>query len=374
MITMLNRHKCARIFLKKFKWHRILFAIVLAVALYMLFSQTRLYGMIMPGEPPGIAASNRINGAAALVTEYSLGEILPWSFPLTILLIGALYLSGSRLPFSKNRFSIFPSSKSDIHVMLEENKVTTSFKDVVCREATKKDCIEIADILKDPKKFAELGYLIPKGILMIGPSGTGKTLLAKALAGEASIPFLSLSASKLNDFSFFVSANCIHHAFKRAREKAPCVVFIDQLDALCVVRKRNGNRTLNNEESEILIRRLVTEMDLLDSKSRVMVIAATSRQIVIDPILLTPGRFGKIVHLDLPTMHERKEIFKNNLAALKIAPDINIDHLVAQTQGLSGADIVRICALANRNASHLNRSKIEKIDFSVAIERAMVSI
>ena len=246
------------------------------------------------------------------------------------------------------------------------HKVT--FKDVAGLESAKQEVEEIVAFLKNPKRYTDLGGKIPKGALLVGPPGTGKTLLAKAVAGEANVPFFSMSGSDFVEMFVGVGASRVRDLFRQAKEKSPCIIFIDEIDA--VGRARGKNPAFNsNDERENTLNQLLTEMDGFGSNSGVIILAATNRADILDKALLRAGRFDRQISVDLPDVHERNEIFQVHLRPLKTAKDLNIDFLAKQTPGFSGADIANVCNEAALIAARKNKKSVEKQDFLDAVDR-----
>jgi len=246
------------------------------------------------------------------------------------------------------------------------NRIT--FKDVAGLEEAKQEVEEIVEFLKNPSKYTELGGKIPKGVLLVGPPGTGKTLLAKAVAGEADVPFFSISGSEFVEMFVGVGASRVRDLFRQAKEKAPCIIFIDEIDAIGRARGKNPNFG-SNDERENTLNQLLTEMDGFASNSGVILLAATNRADILDKALLRPGRFDRQIHVDLPDVHGRKEIFKVHLRPIKIDKSVDIDFLAKQTPGFSGADIANVCNEAALIAARKNKSFVEKQDFLDAVDR-----
>ena len=259
----------------------------------------------------------------------------------------------------KSQAKVFDGDKQD-------NKVT--FKDVAGLEEAKVEVMEIVDFLKNPKKYTTLGGKIPKGALLVGPPGTGKTLLAKAVAGEANVPFFSISGSDFVEMFVGVGASRVRDLFRQAKEKAPCIVFIDEIDAVGRSRSKNIGFS-SNDERENTLNQLLTEMDGFGSNSGVIVLAATNRADVLDSALMRAGRFDRQIHVDLPELKERLEIFKVHLRKIKLEPGFDIDFLAKQTPGFSGADIANVCNEAALIAARHNKTYVEKQDFLDAIDR-----
>ena len=260
----------------------------------------------------------------------------------------------------KSQAKLFDNDKKD------QDKVT--FKDVAGLEEAKVEVMEIVDFLKNPKKYTTLGGKIPKGALLVGPPGTGKTLLAKAVAGEANVPFFSISGSDFVEMFVGVGASRVRDLFRQAKEKAPCIVFIDEIDAVGRSRSKNIGFS-SNDERENTLNQLLTEMDGFASNSGVIVLAATNRADVLDSALMRAGRFDRQIHVDLPELKERLEIFKVHLRKIKLAPGFDIDFLAKQTPGFSGADIANVCNEAALIAARHNKAFVDKQDFLDAIDR-----
>jgi cell division protease FtsH len=248
----------------------------------------------------------------------------------------------------------------------DKNKIT--FKDVAGLSGAKQEVQEIVEFLKKPEKFTELGGKIPKGALLVGPPGTGKTLLAKAVAGEADVPFFSLSGSDFVEMFVGVGASRVRDLFRQAKEKAPCIIFIDEIDAVGRARGKNANFG-GNDERESTLNQLLTEMDGFGTNSGIIILAATNRADILDKALLRAGRFDRQIHVDLPDIQERKEIFLVHLRPLKIDNSLDIDFLAKQTPGFSGADIANVCNEAALIAARNNKKSVDKQDFLDAVDR-----
>ena len=246
------------------------------------------------------------------------------------------------------------------------NKIT--FKDVAGLAEAKQEIEEIVAFLKNPSKYTELGGKIPKGALLVGPPGTGKTLLAKAVAGEADVPFFSMSGSDFVEMFVGVGASRVRDLFRQAKEKAPCIIFIDEIDAVGRARGKNPNMG-SNDERENTLNQLLTEMDGFGSNSGVIILAATNRADILDKALLRAGRFDRQIHVDLPDVHERKQIFNVHLRPIKINETVDVNFLARQTPGFSGADIANVCNEAALIAARKNKSFVEKQDFLDAVDR-----
>jgi AFG3 family protein len=263
---------------------------------------------------------------------------------------------------------IFSVGKSQAKVFDKDARVNTTFKDVAGLSEAKQEVEEIVEFLKNPGKFTRLGGKIPKGALLVGPPGTGKTLLAKAVAGEANVPFFSMSGSDFVEMFVGVGASRVRDLFKQAKEKAPCIVFIDEIDAIGRARGRNPNLG-SNDERENTLNQLLTEMDGFDTNSGVIVLAATNRADILDRALMRAGRFDRQIHVELPDLNERKEIFQVHLKPLKLHEDVNVEFLSKQTPGFSGADIANVCNESALIAARKNHDAVMRQDFLDAVDR-----
>jgi cell division protease FtsH len=263
---------------------------------------------------------------------------------------------------------IFNIGKSRAQVYEKGKSTNVTFKDVAGLEGAKEEIVEIVEFLKNPKKYTELGAKIPKGALLVGPPGTGKTLLAKAVAGEAKVPFFSLSGSDFVEMFVGVGASRVRDLFKQAKEKAPSIIFIDEIDAIGRARGKN-NGFNSNDERENTLNQLLTEMDGFGTNSGVIILAATNRADVLDAALMRAGRFDRQIYVDMPDLNERKEIFKVHLKPLKLVEGLDIDFLSKQTPGFSGADIANLCNEAALIAARHNKKHVEKQDFLDAVDR-----
>ena len=258
-------------------------------------------------------------------------------------------------------------SKARLYEKGKEGNVAVTFKDVAGQEGAKQEVQEIVDFLKNPKKYTDLGGKIPKGALLVGPPGTGKTLLAKAVAGEADVPFFSMSGSDFVEMFVGVGASRVRDLFQKAKEKSPCIVFIDEIDA--VGRARGKHAMGGNDERENTLNQLLTEMDGFGTNSGVIILAATNRVDVLDKALLRAGRFDRQIHVDLPDLPERVAIFNVHLKPLKLEKDLDIDLLARQTPGFSGADIANVCNEAALIAARHDRVAVGRQDFLDAVDR-----
>ncbi|MCD4768745.1 MAG: ATP-dependent zinc metalloprotease FtsH, partial [Bacteroidales bacterium] len=263
---------------------------------------------------------------------------------------------------------IFNVGKSKAQIFDKDTKVKTNFNDVAGLVEAKIEVMEIVDFLKNPKKYTSLGGKIPKGALLVGPPGTGKTLIAKAVAGEANVPFFSISGSDFVEMFVGVGASRVRDLFKQAKEKAPCIVFIDEIDAVGRARGRNVNFG-TNDERENTLNQLLTEMDGFDTNIGVIILAATNRADVLDRALMRAGRFDRQIHIELPDLNERSAIFKVHLKPLKLSKDLDVGFLAKQTPGFSGADIANVCNEAALIAARKSNKAVGKQDFLDAIDR-----
>ncbi|MDB2314262.1 ATP-dependent zinc metalloprotease FtsH [Flavobacteriaceae bacterium] len=263
---------------------------------------------------------------------------------------------------------IFNIGKSKAKLFDQNTEVKTTFKDVAGLEGAKEEIQEIVDFLKNPKKYTVLGGKIPKGALLVGSPGTGKTLLAKAVAGEAKVPFFSLSGSDFVEMFVGVGASRVRDLFKQAKDKSPAIIFIDEIDAIGRARGKN-NFTGSNDERENTLNQLLTEMDGFGTDTNVIVLAATNRSDVLDKALMRAGRFDRQIYVDLPDLNERREIFKVHLKPLKSVKSLDVEFLSKQTPGFSGADIANVCNEAALIAARKNRKSVGKQDFLDAVDR-----
>ena len=298
------------------------------------------------------------------------GEIIGWILPLVLMVVIWMFFMrkmGGGGSGSGMGGGIFSIGKSRAKLFENEDKVKTTFKDVAGLEEAKVEIREIVDFLKNPKKYTELGGKIPKGALLVGPPGTGKTLLAKAVAGEAGVPFFSLAGSDFVEMFVGVGAARVRDLFKEAKSKAPCIIFIDEIDAIGRARGKNGFNT--NDERESTLNQLLTEMDGFGTDSGVIVLAATNRAEILDKALLRAGRFDRQINVELPDLTEREQIFDVHLRPLKLSNEIQSSFLAKQTPGFSGADIANVCNEAALIAARRDKKQVEKQDFLDAIDR-----
>lgn len=264
---------------------------------------------------------------------------------------------------------IFNIGKSKAQLFEKGTRVNITFNDVAGLDEAKVEVMEIVDFLKNPKKYTALGGKIPKGALLVGPPGTGKTLLAKAMAGEAQVPFFSMSGSDFVELFVGVGASRVRDLFKQAREKAPCIVFIDEIDA--IGRARGKNMVMSNDERENTLNQMLVEMDGFGGDSGIIVLAATNRPDVLDSALLRPGRFDRQISIDIPDVKGREKIFEVHLKPIKRSKDLNIRKLAIQTPGFAGADIANICNEAALIAARKGKSEVDMSDFNDAIDRVI---
>ena len=294
-----------------------------------------------------------------------LNYILPFALIIVIWIFVMRRMSGGG---SGGGGQIFNIGKSKAQVYEKGKTTNITFKDVAGLQGAKEEIVEIVEFLKNPKKYTELGAKIPKGALLVGPPGTGKTLLAKAVAGEAKVPFFSLSGSDFVEMFVGVGASRVRDLFRQAKEKAPSIIFIDEIDAIGRARGKN-NGFNSNDERENTLNQLLTEMDGFGTNSGVIIIAATNRADVLDSALMRAGRFDRQIYVDMPDINERKEIFQVHLKPLKLEKDIDVDFLAKQTPGFSGADIANLCNEAALIAARKDKKQVEKQDFLDAADR-----
>ena len=307
------------------------------------------------------------------ILEYESGSGIAgflWSFGPVILLIVFWFILMRRMSRGGGDGSggVFNIGKTKAQLFDKEKGTNVTFKDVAGLQEAKTEVEEIVEFLKNPQKFTNLGGKIPKGALLVGPPGTGKTLLAKAVAGEANVPFFSLSGSDFVEMFVGVGASRVRDLFKKAKDKAPCIIFIDEIDAVGRARGKNPHMG-SNDERENTLNQLLTEMDGFGTNSGIIVLAATNRVDILDKALLRAGRFDRQIYVDLPDLNDRKEIFMVHLRDVKIAPDVDVDLLSRQTPGFSGADIANVCNEAALIAARRSKEFVEKQDFMDAVDR-----
>jgi len=304
-----------------------------------------------------------------------LGEVLTWLLPIFILVAIWLFIFRriARGSGGGGGGNIFNVGKSKAVLFDKESNVKIDFSDVAGLDEAKVEVREVVEFLKNPKKYTELGGKIPKGVLLVGPPGTGKTLMAKAVAGEASVPFFSISGSDFVEMFVGVGASRVRDLFKQAKEKAPCIIFIDEIDAIGRARGKNPSMGANDERENTL-NQLLAEMDGFSNNIGIIIVAATNRADMLDKALLRAGRFDRQIHVDLPDLNERKQIFRVHVKPLKIAKDLDIDFLAKQTPGFSGADIANVSNEAALIAARRDKKAVEKEDFLDAIDRIIAGL
>lgn len=307
--------------------------------------------------------------AVQYTSRISFGDMLPWLLPIGILLLLWIFLvrrmsSGG----GSNPFSSFGKSTARISEAGMKNPI--SFKDVAGLNEAKSEVMEVVDFLKNPLTYTKLGAKIPKGVLLVGPPGTGKTLIAKAMAGEANVPFFSLSGSEFVEMFVGVGASRVRDLFKKAKEKAPSIIFIDEIDAVGRSREK-VNALQTNDERENTLNQLLTELDGFGENTGVIVLAATNRPDILDKALLRPGRFDRHIYLELPNKSDRIEIFRVHIRKLKLSKDIDVEELASLSPGFSGADIANICNEAALIAARKKKKIVEQQDFIDARDRVI---
>ncbi|MCR4829608.1 MAG: ATP-dependent zinc metalloprotease FtsH [Bacteroidales bacterium] len=311
--------------------------------------------------------SNHIE-MTARVSDHTFEKIAYWFGPLLLLVIMIIVFNRiANRQMGGGGGGIFNVGKSKAKVYDGKTSTNVTFKDVAGLAGAKEEVVEVVDFLKNPKKYTALGGKIPKGVLLVGPPGTGKTLLAKAVAGEANVPFFSMSGSDFVEMFVGVGASRVRDLFEEAKKKAPCIIFIDEIDAVGRARGRGGINS--NDERENTLNQLLTEMDGFGTNNGVIVMAATNRADVLDKALLRAGRFDRQIYVELPDIDERKAIFEVHMRNLKLAEDVDKDFLSKQTPGFSGADIANVCNEAALVAARKEKKTIEKQDFLDAIDR-----
>jgi AFG3 family protein len=319
------------------------------------------YAENLKGEKPEITFEKRSNWG---------GQIFSWVLTIIIFMAFWYFLIGRIAGRAGGTSSLMNFSKSRAVLFEKEKTSAFTFKDVAGYDEVKEEILEIVEFLKNPLKFTRLGAKIPKGVLLAGPSGTGKTLMAKAVAGEAGVPFFSLSGSEFVEMFVGVGASRVRDLFSDAKKKAPCIVFIDEIDSIGRARGR-GASYMSNDERETTLNQLLSEMDGFGPNTGVIVMAATNRPDILDPALLRPGRFDRHIYLELPNLKEREEIFKVHLKPLRVVQTIDIHLLSSQTAGFSGADIANVCNEAALIAARTQKDSIAMNEFNQAIERVV---
>ena len=300
--------------------------------------------------------------------ENEIINTLLWNALPLIFIIGLMMFFMRRMGGGVGGNSVFSVGKSKAKMYEKGGELGITFKDVAGQAGAKQEIQEIVEFLKNPQKYTDLGGKIPKGALLVGPPGTGKTLLAKAVAGEAGVPFFSMSGSDFVEMFVGVGASRVRDLFQQAKAKSPCIIFIDEIDAVGRARSRNPAMG-GNDERENTLNALLTEMDGFGTNSGVIILAATNRADMLDSALLRAGRFDRQIHVDLPDLNERKEVFMVHLKPLKIDETVDIDFLARQTPGFSGADIANVCNEAALIAARHNSEKVGKQDFLDAVDR-----
>ncbi len=318
-------------------------------------------------------AQQNIPGAAGVTLEYEKeydgwGNLINFLFPIILILFIWIFFFRKMSKGAGGGGGIFNVGKSQAKLFDKESNIKITFKDVAGLAEAKQEVEEIVSFLKSPDKYTKLGGKIPKGALLVGPPGTGKTLMAKAMAGEANVPFFSMSGSDFVEMFVGVGASRVRDLFKQAKEKAPCIIFIDEIDAIGRARGKNPNMG-SNDERENTLNQLLTEMDGFETNSGVIIIAATNRADIFDSALLRAGRFYRQIYVDLPELKDREDIFKVHVKPLKLAEDVDISFLAKQTPGFSGADIANVANEAALIAARKDKNAVEKQDFLDAIDR-----
>ena len=313
--------------------------------------------------------ANQFTGDLSYERSNDLMKNIFWNFlPFIIIFAIWIFIMRRMGGGSSAGGNVFNVGKSKAKLIEKGSDIKVTFKDVAGQASAKQEVQEIVEFLKSPKKFTDLGGKIPKGALLVGPPGTGKTLLAKAVAGEANVPFFSMSGSDFVEMFVGVGASRVRDLFRQAKEKAPCIIFIDEIDA--VGRARGKNPSMGgNDERENTLNQLLTEMDGFGTNSGVIILAATNRVDILDKALLRAGRFDRQIHVDLPDLNERKEVFKVHLRPVKIDDSVDVDLLARQTPGFSGADIANVCNEAALIAARHGKKSVGKDDFLNAVDR-----
>ncbi|MDF9797179.1 ATP-dependent metalloprotease FtsH [Catalinimonas alkaloidigena] len=286
-----------------------------------------------------------------------LENLLPWLLPIFLIVLFFYFMRKRAQQSMGGGNNIFSIGKSKAKIYDETNKPSVRFKDIAGLDEAKTEVQEVVHYLRDTRKYEAVGAKIPKGMLLVGPPGTGKTMMAKAVAGEANVPFLSMSGSDFVEMFVGVGASRVRNLFKQAKEKAPCIIFIDEIDA--IGRSRGKAKSMqSNDEQENTLNQLLQALDGFETNSGVIVMAATNRRDVLDKALLRPGRFDREIYLDLPNLEERKAIFKVHLDTINVKNDIEVNILAAQTAGFAGANIANICNEAALMAARNERDYV----------------
>lgn len=332
-----------------------------------------LTGMEKVQNDAGIPKEKQISPRSIEETNW-MSDQITWFIPLILMIVIWIVMmrrmSGGG---SGGPGQIFNIGKSKATLFDKDTHVNITFNDVAGLDGAKMEVMEIVDFLKNSKKYTDLGAKIPKGALLVGPPGTGKTLLAKAVAGEAKVPFFSLSGSDFVEMFVGVGASRVRDLFRQAKEKAPCIIFIDEIDAIGRARGKSISAGANDERENTL-NQLLTEMDGFGTNSGVIILAATNRADILDRALMRAGRFDRQIYVDMPDLNERKDIFKVHLKKIKIDESVAIDFLAKQTPGFSGADIANICNEAALIAARSNKKTVQKQDFLDAVDRIIAGL
>jgi cell division protease FtsH len=332
-----------------------------------------LTGMERVQNDAGIPKEKQVSPRSIEETNW-MSDSITWLIPLVLMIaIWVIMMRRMSGGGSGGPGQIFNIGKSKATLFDKDSHVNITFNDVAGLDGAKMEVMEIVDFLKNPKKYTDLGAKIPKGALLVGPPGTGKTLLAKAVAGEAKVPFFSLSGSDFVEMFVGVGASRVRDLFRQAKEKAPCIIFIDEIDAIGRARGKSVSAGANDERENTL-NQLLTEMDGFGTNSGVIILAATNRADILDRALMRAGRFDRQIYVDMPDLNERKDIFKVHLKKIKIDDSVEIDFLAKQTPGFSGADIANICNEAALIAARSNKKAVQKQDFLDAVDRIIAGL
>ena len=332
-----------------------------------------LTGMERVQNDAGIPKEKQVSPRSIEETNW-MSDSITWLIPLVLMIaIWVIMMRRMSGGGSGGPGQIFNIGKSKATLFDKDTHVNITFNDVAGLDGAKMEVMEIVDFLKNPKKYTDLGAKIPKGALLVGPPGTGKTLLAKAVAGEAKVPFFSLSGSDFVEMFVGVGASRVRDLFRQAKEKAPCIIFIDEIDAIGRARGKSVSAGANDERENTL-NQLLTEMDGFGTNSGVIILAATNRADILDRALMRAGRFDRQIYVDMPDLNERKDIFKVHLKKIKIDDSVEIDFLAKQTPGFSGADIANICNEAALIAARSNKKAVQKQDFLDAVDRIIAGL
>lgn len=315
-------------------------------------------------ENPSLPTTQSVTTGGSFIQDFILQILIGLTVMLIVYFVFFRRLAGG----AGGGGQIFSIGKSRAKLFDEKEKVNVTFKDVAGLEGAKEEVQEVVDFLKNSEKYTKLGAKIPKGVLLVGPPGTGKTLLAKAVAGEAKVPFFSLAGSDFVEMFVGVGASRVRDLFGQAKAKSPAIIFIDEIDAIGRARGK-GNFTGGNDERENTLNQLLTEMDGFGTDTNVIIMAATNRADILDKALLRAGRFDRSIYVDLPELHERKEIFQVHLQKIKLDTDVDVDFLAKQTPGFSGADIANVCNEAALIGARKNHTVVNKQDFLDAVDR-----